>query len=230
MSYQHFFFDLDRTLWDFDTNAKETLEEAYDHFQLSSQGIPSPNEFRAVYMAINEGMWAEYRKGQISKQVLRDERFTRTLQHFGSKQLELGIELGDYYLDQCPRKQKLMPGTMETLDYLKQHYELHIITNGFTEAQSMKLDLTGLGAYFRTVVTSEMVGVKKPAPGIFDFALKQAGASAASSIMIGDSPEIDLVGARNIGMGQIFYNPEDAEEGDMFTHSIRELSELVKLF
>ena len=40
-TYKHLFFDLDHTLWDFDTNAKETLHELFLEFELNKKATPS---------------------------------------------------------------------------------------------------------------------------------------------------------------------------------------------
>jgi len=63
-----------------------------------------------------------------------------------------------------------------------------------------------LSAYFDVVVNSEMAGVKKPNPIIFEKALSLAKVSKNSSLMIGDSFEADVLGALNFGMDAICYN------------------------
>ena len=92
------------------------------------------------------------------------------------------------------------------MDYLNLNYNLHIITNGFKEVQHGKLVNSKINTYFKTVTNSEMVGVKKPNPKIFDFALQVANANAEQSIMIGDNYEADVLGAINIGMDAIFFD------------------------
>ena len=61
--------------------------------------------------------------------------------------------------------------------------------------------------YFETLTVSEEVGVKKPNPEIFRYALKKAGATAEESLVIGDEMAVDIDGARSAGIDQIFFNP-----------------------
>ena len=79
--------------------------------------------------------------------------------------------------------------------------------------------------YFSTVTTSEGLGLKKPNPLMFMAALDKANASAKHSIMIGDSFEADILGAKNIGMETIFYNYRNEKRPDEFK-IINALSEI----
>ena len=115
--------------------------------------------------------------------------------------------------------------TYDVLDYLNAKYELHIITNGFEEVQFKKLKNSGILHYFSTVTTSEGLGLKKPNPLMFMAALDKANASAKHSIMIGDSFEADILGAKNIGMETIFYNYRNEKIPDEFK-IINALSEI----
>ena len=225
-SYRHLFFDLDRTLWDFEANAQETLHEAYDRFKLKGVGIPDHQSFVKTYKRINDEMWDAYRNGTLSKSELRSGRFYRALLAFDIDQRALSEEIGDYYILECPKKDRLFPGAHEVLEYLRKNYILHIITNGFEEAQQVKLSSSRLGDYFQEIVTSERAGVKKPDPGIFEFSLQASGADPTESLMIGDDPEVDLVGARNCGLHQVYFNPDQQDTHHEFTFEISDLREL----
>jgi len=83
---------------------------------------------------------------------------------------------------------------------------LHIITNGFEEVQHKKMTLSNITHYFKTITNSEMAGVKKPNPLIFNHALQVAKAKPHESMMIGDSYEADILGALNVGYDAIFFN------------------------
>src|SRR5690606_28036382 len=100
----------------------------------------------------------------------------------------------------------LFDGAIDVLDYLKPKYNLHIITNGFQEVQTGKLRNSNIAHYFATVTNSEMAGVKKPNPKIFEYALNLAKTDRASSLMIGDSFEADIEGALNVGLDAVFFN------------------------
>ena len=166
-NYRHIFFDLDRTLWDFDAAAEVAFERIYDKYHLKELGIPSAHDFHMVYHPLNEKLWELYRANQITKDDLNRTRFLKPLEHYGIHNVELADHLSEDYVYWSPRIVRLVPGTMELLDYLKPKYHLHLITNGFQEVQHTKLSGSGLEPYFETLTVSEEVGVKKPNPEIF---------------------------------------------------------------
>ena len=214
-TYQHLFFDLDRTLWDFDAAAEVAFERIYEQYHLKDLGIPSAHEFHEVYHPLNEKLWELYRADQITKDELNRTRFLKPLEHYGIHDVELADHLSEDYVYWSPRIVKLVPGTLELLEYLKPKYHLHLITNGFEEVQHTKLSGSGMEPYFETLTVSEEVGVKKPNPEIFRYALKKAGATAEESLMIGDEMAVDIDGARAAGMDQLFFNPsKDKTEGE----------------
>jgi len=225
--YKHVFFDLDRTLWDFDAAAEVAFERIYDKYGLKSLGIPSAHEFHKVYHPLNEQLWVLYRSDQITKDELNRIRFLKPLEHYGIHDVELADHLSEDYVYWSPRIVRLVPGTMDLLDYLKPKYHLHLITNGFQEVQHTKLSGSGLEPYFETLTVSEEVGVKKPNPEIFRYALKKAGATAEESIVIGDEMAVDIDGARAAGIDQILFNPSgEAVEGER-TFEVKSLLEIM---
>ena len=208
LKYKHVFFDLDRTLWDFDAAAEVAFERIYKKYDLKSLGIPSAHEFHEVYHPLNEELWVLYRADKITKDELNRTRFMKPLEHYGIHDIELADHLSEDYVYWSPRIVRLVPGTMELLDYLRPKYHLHLITNGFQEVQHTKLNGSGLEPYFETLTVSEEVGVKKPNPEIFHYALRKAGAIAEESIMIGDEMAVDIDGARAAGMDTVMFNPK----------------------
>lgn len=224
--YQHIFFDLDRTLWDFDAAAEVAFERIYDQYHLKDRGIPSAHEFHKVYHPLNEKLWELYRANQITKDDLNRTRFLKPLEHYGIHDVELADHLSEDYVYWSPRIVRLVPGTMELLDYLKPKYHLHLITNGFQEVQHTKLSGSGMEPYFETLTVSEEVGVKKPNPEIFRYALQKAHATAEESLMIGDEMAVDIDGARAAGIDQIFFNATGQPNQGECTYEVHNLSEI----
>jgi putative hydrolase of the HAD superfamily len=111
------------------------------------------------------------------------------------------------YLRICPIKTHLMPGAIETLEYMKDKYSLSIITNGFKEVQHFKLKHAGLAPYFNHVIISEETGFQKPHRGIFEHALSLVGGKPEEAMMIGDNLETDIGGAMQSDWEAIWYNP-----------------------
>ena len=228
-AYKQLFFDLDRTLWDFDAAAEVAFERIYEKYDLKNLGIPSAHEFHEVYHPLNERLWELYREEKITKDDLNRTRFVLPLEHYGIHDIELADHLSEDYVYWSPRIVRLVPGTMELLDYLKPKYHLHLITNGFQEVQGTKLSLSGMKPYFETLTVSEEVGVKKPNPEIFHYALRKAHAKPEESLVIGDEMAVDIDGARAAGIDQIFFNAKgELIEGGR-TFEVRKLMEITRI-
>jgi len=225
MNYKTIFIDLDRTLWDFEANAKDTFIEMYDKYNLK---IISPDfeTFHETYRRINKQLWEEYRNGNIKKEVLKYRRFELTLQEFDANDEALSKNLGDDYVNLSSEKTKLFPDTHSTLAYLQTKYDLFIITNGFEEVQLKKIKNCELDQYFRQIITSEKAGVQKPHADIFQYALQKANTTADVSLMIGDDLEGDIKGARTQGIDQVFFNPNYKSHEEQATYEIHALKEL----
>jgi len=227
---KHIFFDLDRTLWDFEKNSHETLLELCVAHNLSAKGIEDYEAFIKNYKVHNEALWNLYRVDKISQKDLRRERFQRALADYNIVDPILAEKIGEDYISVCPKKDKLFPYTIEVLEYLSGKYSLHIITNGFEKVQHIKLKYSNLEKYFDKVITSEQVGVKKPNPKIFDFAISEAKTTAEQSIYIGDDLEVDIIGCQNCGIGGVYFNPEKIPHSEKPTFEISCLSQLKDLF
>ncbi len=228
-TYQHLFFDLDRTLWDFEKNSKETIYELFHEFNLHLKNITSFDAFYTIYRLKNHELWALYRQNKITKDELRQERFHRTMQEFFIDDKELALEFNDRYVETCSKKPHLLPNAISVLDYLKDNYRLHIITNGFIEAQFVKLKNSGIEKYFDEVIISELLGTSKPDPVIFEHALQKSGAQINESIMIGDDFESDIIGAHTMGMDSIYLADFPKKSTIKPTFHIKELIELKKI-
>ncbi len=227
--YKHIFFDLDHTIWDFDKNAEETLYELYDIYRLNEIGLPSASTFIETYTRNNHKLWAEYHTGKISKNELRETRFKRTFLELGVHPDMLPLAFEDDYVKLCPTKTNLFPHAHETLQYLQNKYALHLISNGFKESSELKVGTTNIGGYFQNIIISEIVGVNKPDPAIFEHALALAGTTKNESLMIGDSLEADVYGALNFGMDAIYFNPFNAPKPDNVPLQVTHLKELTPI-
>ncbi len=230
MKYKHIFFDLDRTLWDFEENSNETLLELCNKYNIASRGISDYNEFITKYKLHNEHLWALYRENKISQKKLRSQRFHNTLLDFGIDDFKLSEKIGLDYIEICPKKTKLFPYVLEVLNYLKHKYYLHIITNGFEKTQLIKLKCSALMPFFLNIITSEKIGFKKPNPKIFEYALQKSQAIKSESIYVGDDLEVDILGCQNFGIDGIFFNPQKTPHKEKVTYEISSLSQLLEIF
>jgi putative hydrolase of the HAD superfamily len=198
------FFDLDHTLWDFDRNSRLAFHRVFNQYGITI----NMDEFMEVYEPINFQYWKLYREERIDKLGLRRGRFLDAFQFFSIRFSIKEIDaLAGSYIDELPKDNHLLTGTIDVLTYLSERkYKLHIITNGFEEVQYLKLKNSNIDSYFDTVTTSEEVGVKKPNRLVFERALQKANATPAKSVMIGDTFEADILGAEAVGMQTLFYN------------------------
>jgi putative hydrolase of the HAD superfamily len=227
MAYKDLFFDLDHTLWDFETNSKETIQELYNTHRLVDLGIVDFDGFYSTYSAHNHRLWDRYTKGFIKQEELRWKRVYLSLLDFKVANEPLAKEMSQAYLEILPNKKHLFPYTIEILEYLKQkEYKMHLITNGFESVQFKKIKNSGLADYFIEVITSEASNSLKPQKEIFEYALKNANASVTESIMIGDNESADIQGGINIGMDTVFVNHIQAIPTIPATYTITHLKEL----
>ena len=227
MKYKHLFFDLDHTLWDFDANARATLEQLHVDLALPEKGIDDFDRFYKNYLQHNETLWAKYRTGQIKQDELRLKRMRLSLLDFKIADEALAKQMSEAFLQLLPTRTILFPDTKEVLQDLRNKgYRLHLITNGFDEVQHSKLKSSGLDVFFEVVVTSECSNSLKPQKEIFEYALQKTGATVEESLMIGDTVDVDIVGALGVGMDAVHVNYNKAEQEVEPTYTVYHLKEL----
>lgn len=222
---KHVFFDLDHTLWDFDKNSALAFQKTFKINRLSVDC----NQFLEAYIPINFEYWKRYREERVTKTALRYGRLKDSFNAINVKvEDDLIHKLSEDYITHLTTFNSLFSGTFEILNYLQPKYHLHIITNGFAEAQDKKLTNSNIKHYFKTITNSEMVGVKKPNPKIFKFALQNAKALATESVMIGDNLEADVIGAAQVGMQAILFNYNNTYNQNTYK-SVNKLIELKQI-
>jgi putative hydrolase of the HAD superfamily len=219
---QHVFFDLDHTLWDFDKNSEMAFATIFEknHPEIAI------NDFIEVYAPINQACWKLYQYDLISHEELRYKRLKDSFDALNYDIPDSLIhQIAEEYISILPDNNHLFDGTIELLNYLNPKYHLHIITNGFANVQYKKITNSKIDTYFKTITNSEMAGVKKPNPIIFQHALDLAQAKKENSIMIGDSLEADVQGAIDFGIEALFFNPnkETSPEGIIEINHLLEL-------
>ena len=226
------FFDLDRTLWDFERNSLETLKGLHAELDLAGRGVSDFESFNRVYQRENAACWKSYQKGEMTKAVLRGERFRRTLAALDIEDNTIAQRMGEEYVARGPHQRHLLEGALEVLAELKSRgYPLHILTNGFKEVQHIKVRNSGIGAHIEAVWTSDEIGHLKPARACFDGAIVGAGGRPEQAWMIGDDHDADVLGAAAAGWKGIHFSPEgQTPEGSPAVASIQQLGELLALF
>ncbi len=203
--YSNIFLDLDDTLYDFSAASREAFMETYNLLAYDNY-FDSFEQFMAFYEPRNKELWQLYGKGEITKKELNRIRYSYPLECVGIYDAELAEHFCHEALGRIPTKKKIIPGAIELLEYLHSKYRLFILSNGFKELQAHKMRTIGIDGYFSRLILSEDIGVNKPRPELFLYALECADANPANSIMIGDMFDTDIAGAAGVGMDQIFFN------------------------
>lgn len=229
MLYKNLFFDLDDTLWAFSWNARDTYEEMYWKYGYD-RFFDSFEHYYELYNRRNLQLWTEYANGQVTKQELNRQRYLYPLEVVGAGDAVLAKAYEEDALATIPTKSRLMPHAREVLEYLTPKYNLYILSNGFQELQSHKMHSSGIDKYFKKMILSDDIGVLKPWPEIFHFALSATQSELRHSLMIGDSWENDIAGAAGVGMHQVFYNVSGITRYSFTpTYEITDLKELMNL-
>jgi len=226
--YKHLFFDLDNTLFDFSASEQLVLQDLYQKHLLDSP-FQNLEEFLTLYESINESLWSDYREHKIGKEAVKYGRFSQTLEAKNIQNHSLARYMGDTFVKQCTENKTLVEGAKELIQALYDKYELHIVSNGFVEAQYRKLEITGLRPYFKGITLSEEIKVQKPHSSFFEHAFKTVNARKSESLIIGDSWESDIEGAINFGVDAIYfsYNGKAPQKSEVKT--IFKLNELLKI-
>ena len=224
-TYKNIYFDIDRTLWDTDSNSRLTLS------QLIEKHIPDLlsrfDEFLNIFHVENEKLWAKYRDGEVTKEYLREKRFDNTFVLMGIDAPMVSSKINEDFIKVAPYKTGLFPNTIEVLEYLKgKGYRLFLLTNGFIEVQKIKIRESKLEPFFEKMITSEDAGYQKPHKKIFELALKTVNSRKSESIMIGDDLENDILGSKRFGMDTVFFNPQKVKHNSNPTFEIHGLNEL----
>ncbi|TAH24839.1 MAG: noncanonical pyrimidine nucleotidase, YjjG family [Cytophagales bacterium] len=228
-NYKHIIFDLDHTLWDFDSNCKLALEQLYLKYEFDKINSLTIEEFLKKYIEVNTRLWDQHHRGLESKETIRNKRFIYTFEELGLSLELIPENLNADFMKLCPTMGQLIPGAMELLNYLKPKYQLHILSNGFLESQYVKMKYAHIDYFFTEVVLAEACGYAKPQKEIFEYTLTKIGGSTEDSIMVGDDLMVDILGAKNAGLNQIYYNRYNQPHKEEIFYETNDLSTLKDL-
>ncbi len=226
--YKVVFLDLDDTLWDFSANAKASFADVYALNDLGDY-FESFDQFYDIYARRNAELWVDYHQGTITKDELQRERFLYPFAQVGVNNPQLSEKVGREFLETTTSKTILIPHTIELLEYLSGRYSLTILSNGFSEVQYKKIDNSGLRSYFDHIVLSEHIGIQKPNLAIFQHALEVSGCEASEVVMVGDNYEIDILGAKNAHIDQIYFDPKATNPINEATHTVGSLRTIMTI-
>ena len=194
--YTSLFIDLDNTLWDTIHDNKKCLEELFVDYQFDRH-FASFEAFYALYLPYNERLWERYQNQEIDRRTLLQERMLHVLRPMGIRDTRLAMRLNRDLNERTTRHTTLIPGATELLEHVSRSYRLFVLSNGFHEVQSLKMERAGIARFFRGLILSERVGARKPNPVFFDYALHHTRTRRTEVLMIGDSYAADIAGAHD---------------------------------
>ena len=227
-------FDLDDTLVSFSGTSNEIWRQCSERL-IRSAGLPFPPEhFIQTLFRVKDEYWGEperHKRGREDLKAARREVVAMTFDELGLQDKELEHRLADEYTSLQDASIHLYPGTLTTLEHLRnKRILLGLVTNGSSAAQRGKLDRFGLTGFFNVILIDQEVGFSKPDPRIFMLALDKLNLPSCSVWMVGDNLLWDIQGARNAGIYAVwanYCNAKTSENPDATIASIEELMTLV---
>lgn len=217
--------DVDGTLLDFDRSERQGMRVVLSHY-----GIEPEEEHLRLYHQINQEAWCAFEQGKVTKERLVTERFERFFGLLG-KQVD-GQEAENLYRAQLDASAFLIDGALELCAWLKERCDLYIVTNGTSSTQYKRLAVSGLDVYVKDIFVSEDAGSQKPQKEYFDYCFSRIPDSDPSRmLLVGDSLNSDIKGAKRAGCASCWYNPEglEAPEDLRPDYEIRALEELKRI-
>jgi putative hydrolase of the HAD superfamily len=203
-------FDLDNTLYDFDSLEPPAYERA-ESFIITELGITS-ERFRKA-LSIGKGK-VKARLGNVAASHSRLLYFQAALEDLGAFSIDLAIKASEIFWRAVFDEMRPRPGVTELLNKLKMKGVLIAVCTDLTaDIQMRKLIKLEISEYIDVLVTSEEAGVEKPNGRIFRLCLEKLGLCPTECLMVGDSDEKDIAGARALGISAVLldkYCPGDA--------------------
>lgn len=200
---KHIFLDLDNTLYRYDVCHEHALLGCYNIFHKKHSEF-SFADFEDLYKrSQNKVKKYLHRQGAGHSRLLYFQKMFEEL--YGKTSIVETIRYENFYWRNFFKKMKLSPGVKNFLVRCKKnHIAVCLLTDLTTDIQFKKILFLGLDKYIDWVVTSEEASGEKPFLNIFELAIEKTGADVNSTVMIGDSEEKDIMGARKFGIKKAY--------------------------
>ena len=224
--YEVLLFDLDNTLFDFETSEQTALLKTAIQFGYADE----PERFITAYHEVNKPLWQALERGEVTSAFIKKERFVRAVEKL-SPHLD-PEEMSAFYIHTLGEGIDVLPHARELCQYLRRKYRLVAVTNGLKAVQEKRLRLSEMDVFFEAVVISEEAGFSKPDPEIFQFALDKIGHTDRNTVlMIGDNLKADILGASIAGIDACWVNLKDEAKPEkvMYKWEIRHLTQLTEI-
>ncbi|HEY0754818.1 MAG TPA: HAD family hydrolase [Ktedonobacteraceae bacterium] len=200
-------FDLDDTLFDHLHSTRQGLQAVCEAYP-SLQQLPLDLLF-ADYTRVLEEMHLRVLAGSMTIDEGRRERFRRFFQLHAPAFADLPSTLEHaamLHREQYQISRQMVAGALPLLERLHGQVKIALVTNNVVAEQVDKLRVLRLEHLVDELVTSEETGSIKPDPRIFHVALERCGCRAAEAVVVGDSWQADVLGARQAGIRAVWLN------------------------
>ena len=215
------FFDLDNTLVDFMRMKKESVRSAVAAMRDAGLNMSDEEAYSAI-MDI-------YKSEGIEYQTVFDQFLT---EHYGSIDHKMLAAAIVAYRRRRESVLILYPHVTSTLITLvKRGIKLAVISDAPVKQVWLRLCHLNIHNYFDTVISTEEMGEPKPSPKPFLMALDELDVTADEAVMVGDWPERDIAGARNVGIKTIFARYGALHDFDKSgaDYEIEDIGEILKI-
>jgi 2-haloacid dehalogenase len=199
-------FDIDGTLMDFNQAERNAFIKTIKNF---TDIIPNDEDIK-MFSDINERLFNEFAKGNLTRIECQKKRFREIMNHM---QIDGDEEIFNLcYRSAIEKEATLYDGVIEVLDYLKGKYQLFIASNGMSKVQLQRLAIANIKEYFEDYFISDDIGYAKPYKNFFLRVMERVGNNNPKDyIMIGDRMDADIIGAKEVGMDGILFTKDALE-------------------
>ena len=200
--YDTLLFDADGTLLDFIKAEYNALKKVF-----ATQKLAFNEAVYHTYHRINDDLWKQFERGEITKPQLLATRFGKLIDTLQLKANPAPFQ--SLYQEALGEGGYVIPGAQEALKALSADCRLFLITNGVSKTQHSRMTRSGLREYFKDVFVSEDAGFQKPLREYFDYVAKHIeNYTPKTTLVIGDSLSSDILGGQNAGLDTCWYNPQ----------------------
>ena len=222
--YTTLLLDADDTLLNFAQAESRSIRLTCEEF-----GIPFSAEIGQAYSKINDALWKQLEKGNITRGEIRTRRFVEFVKHLGVSADP--IAMADKYITLLSESGDIIDGADRLCEKLSRQYDLYMVTNGTTWVQKERLARSNIMPYFKGCFISEEMGTSKPAKIFFDKVFEEIGLDDLTKVcIIGDSLSSDIKGGMNAGIDTCYFGKRRDTLSPCPTYIAETFDDILELF